>query len=138
MIIEGDWRSLKEYYIKHGYTVQQCLELLSNDFDAKIAGTNKYYVSYNVPDKDFLKDTEDDNLIDSTKNTKVTVYKFKRTNEYIWKGEGEKLEYALRLHDIKKDTDYTSVGYCVVDGKTKLSFNVKHVEASDIVWPAAE
>lgn len=140
LVFDGDWLSLKHYYIKQGNTVQQFVRAifkqmtqLENNTDETKVGTNivdnhdtKFHVTYAVPKWD-----------EPEKTVHVRVYKFPRV-KYMWRdakdstdGKGE-MEYAIRLHNAEEKQTYTGVGYCLEykNGKydldqVQISYNVK-------------
>jgi hypothetical protein len=140
LVFDGDWLSLKHYYIKQGNTVQQFVRAifkqmtqLENNTDETKVGTNivdnhdtKFHVTYAVQKWD-----NPDEIVH------VRVYKFPRV-KYMWRdgedGKG-KMEYAIRLHNAEKEQTYTAVGYCLeydanADDKydldkVQISYNVK-------------
>ena len=127
MVFEGDWLSLKYYYVHQGNTVQQFvkaiyeqmtkLEMNDNlDINEVDNPETQYHVSYTVPKWDEPSET-----------TTIHVYKFPR-HKYIWRddtdGEGA-MEYAIRLHNMAKGT-YTSVAYCLEDGKLPEEVQISH------------
>ena len=140
MVFDGDWLSLKYYYIKQGNTVQQMVRAIfeqmtkleqSGQLGSNIVDNpeTRYHVTYTVPKWD-----------DPTGEEKVSinVYKFPRV-KYIWRDGTDwtddaenagKMEYAIRLHNIEPST-YTSVAYCLEDGKlpeqVQISHNVKSI-----------
>lgn len=114
MVFEGDWLALKEHYIKQGYTVQQILKAIYDNYDKKNPDREYTYVYYTVTDKE-------------GNNKQVNVYKFDQNN-YMWKGQDEDarvLEYAIRLTNYLPETNYTAVSYSIDGEEITLSDNVK-------------
>ncbi len=114
MVFEGDWLALKEHYIKKGYTVQQILKAIYDNYDKNNPNGEFNYVFYTVKDK-------------NGEDKKVNVYKFKQKN-YMWKGQDANesvLEYAIRLTGYLSETNYTAVSYSINGEEVTLSDNVK-------------
>ncbi len=139
LVFDGDWLSLKHYYIKQGNTVQQFVRAIfkqmteleqSQNVDTNIVDNpnTKFHVTYEVP----KWDSDDPN-----EKVHVRVYKFPRV-KYMWRddtdGKGN-MEYAVRLHNAESNQTYTGVGYCLeynenYDGgydldQVQISYNVK-------------
>ncbi len=121
MVFEGDWLALKNYYIKNGYSVQEFIQKIYENFDETLEkNTNKTFVYYNVPDENGV-------------TTRVNVYKFKQKN-HMWQGtNGDKdvLEYALRLTGVKDGETYTAVAYSELSDVPTISANVKSEKRPD-------
>ena len=111
LVFEGDWLTLKNYYIQKGYTVQQFVKALYDDVTAKLAANpNAKFVYYNLGNGE-----------------KINVYRFVQKN-YMWKG-GSVLEYSIRLNGVKDNTTYTGIAYSIAGNNTvTLSEDVKSVK----------
>lgn len=130
MVFEGDWLALKKYYIHQGNTVQQFVKAIYEDMtkaelnkqlninEVDNPDNNGYHVTYKFTD------------IDTGDEKKVNVYKYPRKH-YIWRDNNGQLEYAIRLHGVRKEYTYTSVAYCLKKGDdfelAQISHNVKSI-----------
>lgn len=110
MIFEGDWMTLKNYYIQKGYSVQQFVEAIYKNYDKTMAANPEAkYVYYTL------------------KGKTIKVYKFKQ-QKHMWKSSDNKvLEYALRVGGLKDNETYTGVAYSEKDGVPTISAEVKSV-----------
>lgn len=131
MVFEGDWLALKKYYIHQGNTVQQFVKAIYEDMtkleqngnldfnEVDNPNNNGHHVTYNFTD------------IDDGSAKQVNVYKYPRKH-YIWRGNNGQLEYAIRLHGVRKGQTYTSVAYCLGTDEedfklAQISYNVKSI-----------
>ncbi len=108
MVFEGNWLELKNYYIKNGLTVQECVEAIYESASSLLeTNKDKKFVYYTIP----------------TTGEQINVYLFPQNN-YMWK-DGNVLEFAVRLSGIKENTQYAAVAYSVNGNTVKISDTVK-------------
>ena len=111
LVFVGEWLTLKNYYIKKGYTVEQFVNAIYKDVTAKLAANkNATHVFCDIGGK------------------KTEVYRFVQKN-YMWKStDNSVLEYTIRLQGIQPDTTYAAVAYSIANDKTvTISQDVKSV-----------
>ncbi len=95
MVFEGNWLALKNYYIKYGYSVQDLVNMIYQDFETTLnseVNKGKTFVSYTLG------------------NETINVYKFEQSR-YIWKNNSGILEYGLQITNVKGGITYTAVAY---------------------------
>jgi len=112
LVFVGEWLTLKNYYIKKGYTVEQFENAIYKDVTAKLAANkNATHVFYDIGDK------------------RTEVYRFVQKN-YMWKSKDNSvLEYTIRLQGIQPDKTYAAVAYSIANDKTvTISQDVKSVQ----------
>lgn len=112
LVFVGEWLTLKNYYIKKGYTVEQFVNAIYKDVTAKLADNkNATHVFYDIGNK------------------RTEVYRFVQKN-YMWKSnDNSVLEYTIRLQGIQPDKTYAAVAYSIANDKTvTISQNVKSVQ----------
>ena len=112
LVFVGEWLTLKNYYIKKGYTVEQFVNAIYKDVTAKLANNkNATHVFYEIGGK------------------RTEVYRFVQKN-YMWKSnDNSVLEYAIRLQGIQPDKTYAAVAYSIANDKTvTISQDVKSVQ----------
>lgn len=112
LVFVGEWLTLKNYYIKKGYTVEQFVNAIYKDVTAKLADNkNATHVYYDIGNK------------------RTEVYRFVQKN-YMWKStDNSVLEYTIRLQGIQPDKTYAAVAYSIANDKTvTISQNVKSVQ----------
>ena len=101
MVFEGNWLLLKNYYIKLGYSVEQLVNMIYQNFDETLNLSNnsgKEFVFYKVPKED------------GTGYETINVYKFTQ-QKYIWKNDSGVLEYGLQINNVADNQTYTAVAY---------------------------
>ena len=127
MVFEGNWLLLMNYYIKHGYSVQDLVNMIYQDFETTLnseGNKGKTFVYYNVPKED------------GNGTEKINVYKFEQSR-YFWKNETDKiLEYGLQITNVQQKTTYAAVAYSHKTGN-KLEDATVSAEVKSITKSAA-
>ncbi len=114
MVFDGDWKTFKEYYIEHGYTIQQLLDIIYKNYDQTMASNSSYtHVKYKIPGT----------------SEYIYVYKFAQTKYMCRDTENQVIEFALSLKGVKEGGTYTGVAYSYreSDDKLVISDNVRSI-----------